>query len=267
MQIRVLDIGGSGVKTALFSGDSLQIQGDVQHFADPDWRRFEEWCGTRLPAYSGRVGISCAGFVDATTGEVKLFRVGGWIDKRLKHDFEGHFPNTEVAVVNDAEAHLMAHMGDYPHPHMCLALGSALGFACTNENGDIVRPRRCVNFDLGEMTISTRAANKQVWWALGSLGLRELQDAMGRVEGAQHFGFRLGAFARSLCSVFRPRTLVFSGGVTESWWEEFSPSMREEFLRTKPDWLDFPTMLKSRYGKNAALWGMMRFVKLTAERS
>ena len=124
-----------------------------------------------------------------------------------------------------------------------------------------------MNFDVGEMTIPTRSHDNRVWWALGSPGLQMLQDGMGRVEGVRHFGFRLGAFVRTLCSVFRPRTVVFSGGIIESWWDELSPGMRKEFYTSCPDWLDAPKLVRSLHGRNAALWGMMRFVNRMARDS
>ncbi len=114
MLIRTIDIGGSGVKSAQFALDNispsgLRLEGEIRHFENPDWAHFEDWINELGIIDTQIVGIACAGFVDALEGVVRLFRVGGWRDKNLKLDLGDRFKGVNFHIINDAEAHLMAH--------------------------------------------------------------------------------------------------------------------------------------------------------------
>ena len=78
MKLRVIDIGESGVKTAIFSydGEHLKISSEIYHFSNPDWDNFESWLTTKVSNDLNLIGISSAGFVDSANGVVKMFRVG-----------------------------------------------------------------------------------------------------------------------------------------------------------------------------------------------
>ena len=93
--IRALDLGGSGLKTAEFTPDGALVDGSVERFESPDWQNIEAWIGDRIPLGAQPVGIACAGLVDAGEGLVKLFRTGGWHEKPLRADMERHFPARE----------------------------------------------------------------------------------------------------------------------------------------------------------------------------
>ena len=271
MLIRTIDIGGSGVKSAQFALDNnspsgLRLEGDIRHFENPDWAHFEEWIKELGIIDTQIVGIACAGFVDALEGVVRLFRVGGWRDKDLKLDLGDRFKGVEFHILNDAEAHLMAHAHLYPHPMMNLCLGTSPGFAMSRgtgmerspRSGVILNPRVGRNFDIGAVRIPTSASNNEVWWALGAEGLKELQGAHGRAEGTKHFGSRLGSFLVSICSIFQPKTVVLSGGIVDAHWSYLERRVHEEFGHGRPDWLEQPEIVKSPYAKDAALWGMAR---------
>jgi len=45
-----------------------------------------------------------------------MFRVGGWRNKNLVDEIKQVLPNAKVYLLNDAESHLMAHMGLYEYP-------------------------------------------------------------------------------------------------------------------------------------------------------
>ncbi len=153
----------------------------------------------------------------------------------------------------------MAHTSDSQNPVMTVALGTSLGFATSDKRGNIVRALDGMNLDLGEMPIATSASEKKVWWALGSRGLAELQAQRGNEPGAAQFGYRLGAFLASMCGVFRPKTIVLSGGITERWWDAFHSTMEHEFRTTKPTWCGDVKLLRSPHGGNAALAGIARY--------
>ncbi len=263
--ISILDIGGSGVKALKLSSFnevnySNLIHG-ITYYSNPDWNNFVHWADQKRLFDSKVIGISCAGFIEADK-KVNLFRVGGWHNKLLIAEIKEIVPNAKVFLLNDAEAHLMAHHDLFELPQMSISLGTSLGFAISDKNGKIVRTLSDINFDLGAIRLSTKATNSQLWWALGSNGLAELQNSLGKTEGARHYGYRLGAFLADICSIFQPKSVVLSGGVTEAWWEVFQHTLLSEFKNSVPDWLGKITIYKSPFGINAALVGMKNYIKL-----
>ena len=265
--MRLFDLGGSGVKTVQVEGsfpvDSLR-RARIQYFPQPDWARFIQWANNSGLIDDNVFGVSCAGFIEKE-GTVSLFRVGGWKDRRLVDDLCRARPGCKAFLLNDAEAHLVAHFGLYDDPQMCISLGTSPGFAISNRNGEIVRTLVDINFDIGTLRLPTSAKNSQVWWALGSNGLTSLTKELGRRGGMKRYGYRLGGFMASLCSIFRPKTLVFSGGITEDGWEDFSNTMISEFDAECPGWLDRPRIVKSPYPREAALVGVAKYAASRAK--
>lgn len=262
MTYRLFDIGGSGVKTVRLNNLQQTVSEDtfeVTHYNKPDWADFTNWLKNMGLLDSDIIGISCAGFVEADK-QIKMFRVGGWRDKNLVDEIKQILPNAKVFLLNDAEAHLMAHQGLSEYPQMSISLGTSLGFALADKNGNIVRTLADINFDIGAMTIPTNASSNQVWWALGSNGLGELQNNLGELEGIKHFGYRLGAFLITICSIFRPKSVLISGGIAEKCWNDFQAPMFSEFKHSKPDWLESPNIYKSPFGVNAALVGIGKYI-------
>lgn len=269
-RIGAIDIGGSGVKAALFEGTlaqpgRLQLLYEPVQLIEPDWNAFGAWLVRQLPAWDlDRVGVSAAGFVDASSGTVLFSRVTGWQHRPIVQELGDCFGGIPVALLNDAEAHLAACLGDYPNPLISLALGTSVGFGLSTAEGTIGRPRPDVNYDIGEWRLATRATDPHVWWALGAPGLDELQRGLGRERGARHYGARLGAFLVSLCSVFRPHAVVLSGGIVETYGESLLESAAGEFAVQQPDWLDAPQLVLSPWGTHAALYGAARHALISA---
>ncbi len=285
MILQLLDIGGSGVKavkildvcdinhhlhvTLLERGiknlkyldvsDALNHY-KISHYSNVDWNNFAQWASRKGLLDADLIGISCAGFI-LPDKKVELFSTGGWHNKEIVKEIHEYKPHSKVFLINDAEAHLMAHDGLNQNPTMSISLGTSLGFAISNNNGEIMRSLNGINYDLGEMILPTRAENNKVWWALGSSGLQSLQKTYGNIEGTKHFGSRLGSFLITLCSIFRPTSIVFSGGITASCWEAFKVPMETEFNTQKPSWLNSVTFSKSPYSDNAALIGIGNYVK------
>ena len=262
MTYRLFDIGGSGVKTVRFhylQQEVLQDKFEVTHYDKPDWSDFTNWLKNMELLDSDVIGFSCAGFIEADKC-VKMFRVGGWLDKKLIDEIKQILPNAKVFLLNDAEAHLMAHHGLYEYPQMSISLGTSLGFALADNKGNIVRTLSDINFDIGAMTIPTKSSCNEVWWALGTEGLGDLQKKLGEIEGVKHYGFRLGSFIVNLCIIFRPKIVLISGGIAEKWWDTLQKSMFSDFNHSKPDWLESPNIFKSPFGVNAALVGIGKYV-------
>ncbi len=261
MDLRLIDIGGSGVKTLLTNSNEITNINDenVSHFTKPDWSNFAAWLSKNNLLDSKYIGISCAGFIQGT-GTVKMFRVGNWHNEPIVNNINQYVPDSIVRLLNDGEAHLMAHTDLVKNPVMNISLGTSLGFAICDIEGKIIRAQNGINFDLGAFPLRTRATNNQIWWALGSQGLAELEKNLGQEKGVIQFGYRLGAFLSSISSIFRPKTIVLSGGITEKWWDYFQASLFGEFNHNKPDWLEETNIIKSPYPKYAALTGMGKYL-------
>ena len=261
MKLRLIDIGGSGVKTIKIDHSKPCIIKDheISFFPHPNWDDFTLWLFEKKLLDTDFIGISCAGFI-RSDDSVKLFRVGNWYNKPLVSEIKQYRPNAIVYLINDAEAHLMAHYDIVKNPFMNICLGTSIGFSIADINGTILRPLDGLNYDIGELSIPTRASNKQVWWSLGSHGLDELQKTLGHELGTKHFGNRIGFFLSNICSVFRPTTIVFSGGITENCWNLFKDNLMGEFNHSAPDCLEKPEIIKSPFSKNAGLVGIGKYV-------
>src|SRR4051812_8281743 len=99
----VIDSGGSSVRIAQFCDGSV---GDIRSVEVHSYT--DLLSGTRSVCTSPRsVGVSLAGFVDSSTGHVRLSRHAPWakgyLAKRLREDL-----GCPVVVMNDGEAHALA---------------------------------------------------------------------------------------------------------------------------------------------------------------
>jgi len=264
--IRLIDIGGSGVKTCkvrddFFVKDFETIE--IQHFSNPDWDNFVEFLNNNSLLDGDKIAISSPGFI-RKNGIIELFRVGSWHKKDLVSEIKKIVNHSSVYLLNDAEAHLYANIkakkfGFRYYTTMLLSIGTSVGFAISNQDGEIVKTLDELNFDIGCMSIKTSASNAQVWHALGSNGLQELEMKHGYQKAIEQYGYRLGGLLVSLATIFKPEHIVLSGGITENHFENFKPYMFAEFNNTKPDWLDFIEIRKSEYSKNSALIGMAKY--------
>lgn len=263
MRIQAIDVGGTGVKSALFDVNGAadpEMVGDVRLLGAPEWGRFEEWLVPHVSPGIAHLVVACAGFVDPTTGVNRLCRVAGWKDRPVRDNLARLVKRAKVWVLNDVEAHLAAHTTLYPHPQLVLALGSCVGMALSDEDGRTVRTRRGWNLEFGALRFPTRSKCDETWWLLGEQGLQALRTEMGDQAGVRHFGHRLGSWLACLSSVFVPRTIVLSGGTAEHCWSGFRDTMLSEFDSTAPDWVraESPAIVRSPFGRQAALWGMAR---------
>jgi hypothetical protein len=280
--IRIFDIGGSGVKTAKINLNSYAkyiLDNEITHYPNPDWNDFVPWLNNNKLLDCNVIGISSAGFIE-NNRNIKLCSIANWTNKQIVNEIKAYNPSIKVFLLNDAEAHLMAHeqifpgsfslveepineswgIFPFPAPYMSLSLGTSVGFAMSNKNGMIFRPPDNMNFDIGALKIPTRAKNNEVWWALGSHGLQELENNLGKEQGVIQYGYRLGAFLLNICGIFRPKTVILSGGIIENNWDKFRFPIHNEFEHGKPDWLEFPEIVQSPFGKNAGLIGITNYV-------
>jgi predicted NBD/HSP70 family sugar kinase len=264
MRIRAIDIGGTGVKTAAFRTEGAKVVADGPYEklgVPPDWQAFEHWLSAKINLDADCVAVSCAGLVDSSTGRVRHCGVAGWVHRPLGENLRALCPGARVHVLNDAEAHLYAHVSEAPRPLLVVAVGSALGLAMTDEDGRFVRTRGTLPIELGILRLATSASRKEAWWALGRPGFDELVTQRGEEGAVEQFGYRLGAFLAQMAGVFLPRSIVVSGGFAAHYWPRLRSPVEHEFRQTLPDYVrdDPPTIQNSPYGRQAALVGVARY--------
>jgi len=269
-RIHAFDLGGSGAKEAVFEADlrtrQLRIIGAPRRADDGfAWQDFETWAARRVSPEVDIVAVSCAGIVNAPAGVVRLSRVANWRNRPIVANLRKVTGGKPSVVVNDAEAHLIACMlPSFRHPIIALSVGTSLGFAVSTDGGTIYRPRTDTSLDLGSIRIPTSATSKEVWWAVGSHGLQELQRLRGPVEGAKQFGYRLGAFLRDMTIAFQPRSVVLSGGIVARHWQTLEGPIRRECESALPDFVEPPQLACADDPANAALWGAARLAAFGA---
>lgn len=202
-----------------------------------------------------RIAVSMAGYVDSDSGYVHLSRAAPWAEGDFAGKLRDAFGVGEVRVMNDGEAHALATLVTPGVSFGCVAvaLGSSLGFGVISAERKVIRPCSGLNWDLGDVSLETRASRTEAWWALGSSGLAELQESKGDRSGATHFGYRLGAFLAQVATVFQPTCIVMSGGIVVRYWDLMKDSAESEFeyrMRER----EVPALIRSPF-QEAALGG------------
>ncbi|HET8929896.1 MAG TPA: ROK family protein [Acidimicrobiales bacterium] len=210
------------------------------------------------------VGVAIAGPTDPSTGEVLFAGAYPWAKGPLASRLARKL-DVPVTVVNDAEAHLSAHIVGHAHPLICLTLGTALGFAMTDAAGAVRRPRPDADWEFGHVFLTppapgddeTDAARAKIFWALGSRGLGEAQDRHGDSAGAQQFAADLATFVYNLSMTFQPRTIVLAGGIAASIGDVLAPASTALLERRWPPAVRWkpPTVLVSPHGGTSGLLG------------
>ncbi len=250
-----IDIGGSGFRAALveLGDDSRHRAGQVHRLANVQShrelaQRFRDAVGD-----VDTLGISSAGFVDADQGVVRLCRAHPWVQGQLKQRIADEL-RCDVRVMNDGEAHLCGHLNLAKHPMLCLSIGTSVAFGCTDDNGNVRRPRSDSNWDIGALRLRTRASNPELWSALGSEGLSELEHE-DPDEAIERFGWRLGAALFEFAITFQPESIVLAGGIIDQHWHQMEEAIREEFVSSWPDYYTLPVIFASPFGAASGLVG------------
>lgn len=208
----LVDVGGSGVRIAPFSNGQIgtvrtcHIRSRQELYAE-----IRRTAGDRKIA---GIAFSVAGFVDTRKGCVLRSANASYLEGDLAGDAKTALSVSKVRVVNDGEAHartlLLQDHVKFGAIH--LALGTSVAFGVIGENGQVLQTASGENWDIGDMTMTTRSEHKEVWYLLGTHGLKELEDS-GSENPYFHFGCRLGTLLTQLAVIFRPRTIGLSGGI------------------------------------------------------
>lgn len=265
MRILAVDVGGSGVKHAWVEADreGVRLVSPMVFLERPEWNRFEPWLFSQIGERPDLLAVSCMGLVDPDSGINRVATVAGWRNRPLRANLGKAFALARVVVLNDVEAHLFAHLGNHPTPLLAIAMGTSAGLAVADESGRVVRTRDGMPLEFGALRLNTSASCKELWSALGSRGLAELQKKLGKREGTIRFGYRVGALAAQYAGLFSVRTVVLSGGIVESTWHSMADAVTAEFSHGLPHWLKEspPRLLASPHGRAAALVGVAAYAR------
>ena len=225
----LVDLGGSGAKIATYNGGKI---GEVKRYSVSS----EEMLFSAIQeATDGKtvtsIAFSVAGFVNAEQGRVLRSNCYPYLEGDLTAQAKKAFPKARVRVVNDGEAHARALLlqPDVRFGAIHLSLGTSVGFGVINEKKQIVHTLKGENWDIGDILLDTRAGQKDLWWALGSEGLTELENTLDG-NPYEHFGFRMGTLLKQLAVIFRPRTIGLSGGIITNHAEDIERGIRHEFI-------------------------------------
>lgn len=219
--VGALDMGSSGIRLARFRVDATTAVAlcEVAELPKTVGRRGLVRAARATLGEVDAVGVSIAGATDPASGTVRSAGAYPW----ARGDFAGHLTKrlgVPAEVVNDAEAHLWAHLGVGAHPMICVALGTAVGIAMTDDTGRIRRPRADTNWELGHLGVLAPLEDtafdlaSSAAFALGVRGLEAACRADGDARGTDRFVARVVGFVRDLALTFQPRTVVLAGGVT-----------------------------------------------------
>ncbi len=246
----VVDVGGSGARFAEVGPNrDLRDRGkrDINSIAE-----FVDAIRAISPTPKA-VAVSTTGFVNSATGVVSSSRAAPWAQGHLAAILSDKLGGGPVYVMNDGEAHALAILATpgVEFGAIAVALGTGLGFGVIGSDRRIVRPCSGENWDLSDVSLKTRAPRSEVWYALGSDGLQELQDSRGsRSEGSRHFGYRLGTFLGQLTVIFQPRSIVLSGGIIREHWDEMASGVDDCMRACLRDDLQ-PKLIRSPFAETA----------------
>ncbi|MDQ1734139.1 MAG: hypothetical protein QOH56_390 [Pseudonocardiales bacterium] len=257
MAVVVLDIGGSSSRLAVVR-PGQQLQSATVKVTD---RASLVRAVRDATSPLDGVAISLAAFVDSEHGYVRMSRAAPELVGELEADLTRSL-GCPVVVLNDGEAHAYAAsaMPDVEHGTLAISLGTSVGFGLTDRHGCPMIPCSGENWDLGEWKLDTRASSPEAWWALGSSGLKELEQTMGSDRGRAHYGYRLGSFIERLSAVFQPRTVVLSGGIARNHWDAFKANLRGE-LEQLPKHFTRPRVMVSPYPEAALIGAAEAFAR------
>ncbi|CAK9046144.1 unnamed protein product [Durusdinium trenchii] len=168
--IRTFDVGGTGVKTALFSAPSLQSFLEAEGERELDWieaptslgqapgeEGFDAWLASVLPKLqnekaNGHVafGVSTAGDLEHATGILHDWWSAGGHPRQWEGDGRADphvaelmgLPRDRTFILHDGAAHLLGcSRCMVPPPRLaCFSVGTGVGFGISDEEGAVVDP-------------------------------------------------------------------------------------------------------------------------------
>ncbi|WP_010540810.1 ROK family protein [Dietzia alimentaria] len=205
----VVDMGGSGTRIGAV------VNGNVVGVHSAQVSTAEDLAAAILAVDSSPagVGVSINGRVDADKGQVLASRAAAWAEGGLRSELVSLI-DAPVSVIGDGDAHALAltRLPDVTHGGIAISLGASLSFGALNHHGALIHPCGHTGWDLGHWRLTGDGTNTEVWWALGGHGLYDLEREHG--DGAPEiYAYRLGSFLVDAVQLFRPRTVLLTGGI------------------------------------------------------
>ena len=153
---------------------------------------------------------------------------------RLQDNLRERFKCSKVHIVNDGDAHVLALRSVYAQKGLCadgavnLALGTGAAFGALDSRSNLFHNWQGHNWEVGCWQCDTRADHKELYWALGSEGLKILEKTQGD-HAYISFGHRLAHFlGRDLVRIFHPRIIGLSGGIVAAHFPDIEEGIRRE---------------------------------------
>lgn len=199
------------------------------------------------------VGVSINGRVDADRGRVVASRAAAWAEGPLRTELVSLL-DVPVSVIGDGDAHALAitRLPDVEFGGIAISLGASLAFGALNRHGALTSPCGHTGWDLGHWRIVGDGANTEAWWALGGHGLYDLEREYGD-DAAEIYAYRLGSFLVDTVQLFRPRTVLLTGGIVVGLGAALHRPVAEQ-LNSLPTTLPAPRVVYSP-SRDTALFG------------
>lgn len=235
----LIDCGGSSVKIKRY------VQGVLRHTypfkpksLDEFYKCIEDMAKDNIPSAEpcvAGVAISLCGEYDYINEEVISCWAYPFLIGRLKDNLAERFKCSNIRIVNDGDAHALALKSVYIQKGLSsasainLSLGTAVGFGILDWRGDLLHTCQGHNWEVGHWQCDTRASRKEQYWALGSQGLKSLEEEYGEPNAYIYYGQRLCHFlGRDLVPVFHPKIIGLSGGIVAAHFHEIEEGIRRE---------------------------------------
>lgn len=246
------DIGGSGARFAALQDGVISQPVTCGDIADTD-RLISVLRETAGGGEVGGIALSVPGYVNSERGFVRRSANASYLEGDLRGRLQQAFPRAQVHVVNDGEAHARALLlqEGVQLGAVNLALGTSVAFGALDVHGNAVRALNGENWDIGDMLLDTRAARREVWWALGQGGLASLEEeyrSSGGDSPYRRYGWRLGTFLTTVSAIFRPRTVGLSGGILRGHADEIGAALRDTY--TPPASMEAPRIILMRSARS-----------------
>ena len=236
----LIDIGGSGVKIkrsvdgVLCPDTRSSKPNSLEEFYSWIWEVAQNGDTSAKPDVEG-IAVSICGEYDYINHEVISCWHYPFLKGKLRDALEEQFKCRNVHIFNDGDAHALALKSVYIQKGVSsasainLSLGTAVGFGILDWRGDLLHTCQGHNWEVGHWQCDTRARHKEQYWALGSQGLKSLEDEYGNPNAYIYYGQRLCHFlGRDLVPIFHPKIIGLSGGIVAAHFQDIEEGIRRE---------------------------------------
>lgn len=245
----VVDVGGSGTRLA------STAHGEIGAVSAARVASVAELAAAvrALDVPLGAVGVSLAGRVDSDAGVVLSSRAAAWAEGPLRDRLSAAL-KVPVSVLGDGDAHALAltRVPDVEYGGVAISLGHSLAFGALDRRGTLLQPCGDSSWDLGHWRLIDEGTDSEAWWALGGHGLYDLERELGD-GAAERYAYRLGSFLVDVIALFRPRTVLLTGGIVDTLGDALHGPVAEQ-LQGLPLTVDTPRLVYSP-SRHTALYG------------